>query len=148
MSRRVEVGDPHIAVGSAARNLDLVVVEAEHRCHRAGVLDPRLMHGVGAFDDQAHAFVEAECARCGQRGVFTEAVARTETRLETESFGRVEDHQARHERGELRVASVAQFLCIGVEEQVADIAFGDVGSFVDQLPTFVINPGPAHTRSL
>ena len=59
---RVEVGDPHVAVGAAAGDLDLVVVEAEHRGHRAGVLDAGLVHRLGPLDDEAHAVVEAERA--------------------------------------------------------------------------------------
>ena len=148
LARRIEVGDPHIAVGAPAGNLDLVVVEPEHRCHGAGVLDSGLMHGVCAFDDQTHTLVEAQCARCRQRGVLAEAVARAEARLETETFCRVEHHQARHERRQLRVAGVAQLVGVGIEQEVADIAFGNVGRLVDELPAFVFDPWPAHTRSL
>ena len=59
----VEVGDPHVAVGAAAGDLDLVVVEAEHRGHRAGVLDAGLVHRIGALAHQAHALVERRARR-------------------------------------------------------------------------------------
>ena len=44
LSGRVEVGDPDLLVGAPARDLDLIVVEAEHRGHRAGMLEAGFVH--------------------------------------------------------------------------------------------------------
>jgi hypothetical protein len=71
-----------------------------------------------------------------------------ETRFESETLGGVEHHQAGDERRELGVASVAKFIGVGIEKEIADVAVGNLGSLVDELPTFVLDPGPAHTRSL
>ncbi len=144
----VEVGHPHVAVGASACDLDLVIVEAEHRGHGAGVLDAGLVHRIGSLADQPHAFVEPECAGGCESRVFAEAVAGAEARFEPETFCCVEHHQAGDEGGQLGVTGVLQLVGIGVEEQPADVAFGDVGCLVDELPAFVVDPGPAHTRSL
>ena len=122
----VEVGHPHIAVGAAACHLDLVVVETEHRGHRAGVLAAGVVHGLGAFAHQPHTLVESQHSGGGEGGVFTQAVTGAEARLDAQTFDRVEHHQARHERGELGVAGVAQFVGIGVEQQIGDVALGDL----------------------
>ncbi len=148
LTRGVEVGHPHIAVGAPAGHLDLVVVESEHRGHRSRVLDARLMHRVGSLDHQTHALVEPERAGGGQRCVFAEAVTGAEAGFEPQSFCGVEHHQAGDERRELGVARVSQFVDVGVEQQTTDIALGDVGGLVDELPALVVDPGPAHTRSL
>jgi hypothetical protein len=52
----------------------------------------------------------------------------------------VEHHQARHERGQLSVASVFQLIGVGVEQQLADVAPGDLARLVDQFPALVIDP--------
>ncbi len=59
----VEVGDPHVAVGAAAGDLDLVVVEPEHGGHRAGLVGAGVVHRLGALDDQPHALVERRARR-------------------------------------------------------------------------------------
>ena len=59
----VEVGDPHVGVGAAAGDLDEVVVEAEHRGHRAGVVVAGVVHRLGALADEAHAVVEGRARR-------------------------------------------------------------------------------------
>ena len=89
-----------------------------------------------------------ERAGGGQRGVLAEAVAGAEARFEAEPLDGVEHHQARHERGELRVAGVLQLLGVGVEQQPADVALGDLRCLVDELPALVIDPGSAHAGSL
>lgn len=106
------------------------------------------MHRITAFDNEAHAVVEAERAVGGECGVFTEAVARAHTRLKAESFNRIEHHEARHERGELGVASVFQRVGIGVEQEGADVATADGRRLLDQFPTFVVAPGSPHAGSL
>ena len=40
LARSVVVGDPDVVVGTPARDVDLVVVEAEHGGHRAGLARP------------------------------------------------------------------------------------------------------------
>ena len=89
-----------------------------------------------------------EGAGGGERGVLAEAVAGAEARLDAETLDRVEHHQARHERGELGVAGVAEFLRIGVAQQLGDVASGHVARLVDQLPALVIAPRQTHARSL
>ena len=49
LSGRVVVGHPHVFVGAAAGDVDLLVVETEHGGHRARLGQPGLVHGVGAF---------------------------------------------------------------------------------------------------
>ena len=58
------------------------------------------------------------------RGIEGEATPMHEWRLKT--LDGVEHHQAGHERGELSVASVSQFLGVGVEQQPCHIALGDL----------------------
>ena len=52
------------------------------------------------------------------------------------------------ERGQLRVAGVLQLVGVGVEQQAGDVALGDLGRLVDQLPALVVGPGSAHARPL
>ena len=144
----VEVGDPHVAVGAAAGDLDLVVVEAEDRGHRAGLILPGVVHGLGALGDEAHALVEARRAGGDERGVLAEAVAGAEHRVEAEALDRVEHHQARHERGELGVAGVLQLVGVGVEQQSRDVTFGDLARFLDELPGLLLDPRPPHAGAL
>ncbi len=144
----VVVGDPHVGVRPPAGHVDLFVVEAEHGGHRAGMLGAGVVHRVGAGDDEPHSVVESECARRRQRGVLPEAVAGAVARLDAESLGRVEDHQAGDERGQLGVACVAQLLGVGIEEQFADIAFGDLTRLTDELPALVVEPRSPHPRTL
>ena len=106
------------------------------------------MHRVGAGDDEAHTVVEPEGARRRQRGVLAEAVPGAVARFDAQTFGGVEDHQARHERRQLGVAGVAQLVGIGVEEQLADVAVGDLARLTDELPTLVVEPRPPHPRTL
>ena len=75
-------------------------------------------------------------------------MARAEARLEAQAFRCVEHHQAGDECRELRMARVAQFVDVGVEQQSPDIAVRDIRGLVDEIPAFVVDPGPAHTRSL
>ena len=106
------------------------------------------MHRVGAGDDEAHAVVEAERAGGRQRGVLAEAVAGAEARLDAEALDGVEHHQARHERRQLGVAGVAQLVGVGVEEQLGDVALGDLAGLLDELPALVVDPRPTHPGSL
>ena len=144
----VVVGDPHVGVGAAAGDVDLVVVEAEHGGHRARLGEPGLVHGVGPGDDEADAVVEAERAGGRQRGVLAEAVPGAEARLDAEALDGVEDHQAGDERGQLGVAGVPQLVGVGVEEQGGDVAPGDLAGLLDQLPALVVDPRPTHAGSL
>ena len=41
-----------------------------------------------------------------------------------------------------------QLVGVGVEQQVGDVALGDVVGLVDELPALVVDPGPAHARAL
>ena len=41
-----------------------------------------------------------------------------------------------------------QLVGVGVEQQPADVAVGDLGCLVDELPALVIDPRPAHARPL
>ena len=56
----IEVRDPDIGIGEVACNLDLIVVEAEHCSHRAGLSVPGVVHGRRTFCDEANAIVEAK----------------------------------------------------------------------------------------
>ena len=102
----VEVRDPHVGVGEIAGHLDLVVVETEHRRHRADVGGAGVVHGSGPLGHQRDSLVEPERTRRRERGVLAETVTGTEAGLDTETFDGVEHHQTRHERRELRVAGV------------------------------------------
>ena len=148
LARGIEVGDPHVGVGPAARDLDEVVVEPQHRGHRAGVVVTGLVHRVGTLADQPHAVVEGKCARGGEGGVLAQAVAGAEARLDTQPLDRVEDDQARHERRQLGVAGVLQLVGVGIEQQPTDVAIGDLRCLVDQLPALVVDPGSSHARPL
>ena len=106
------------------------------------------MHRIGALAHQPHAFVEPERASGRERRVLAETVPCTEARFEATSLSGVEHHQARHERRELGVARVFQLLGIGVEQQSGDVALGNLGRLVNEFPALVVDPGPAHTRSL
>ena len=131
-----------------ARDLDMVVVEAEHRSHRAGLGEPGVVHRGAALGDESHAVVEPECAGRGECGVLAEAVAGAVARLDAETFDRVEDHQARHERRQLGVAGVLEFVGVGVAQQGADIALRDVARLVDEFPALVVTPGKSHAGAL
>ena len=135
-------------LGPAAGDLDQVVVEAEHRGHRARVVVAGLVHRVGALADQAHAVVERQRAGGGERGVLAEAVAGAEARLDAQALDGVEHHQAGDERRQLRVAGVLQLVGVGVEQQARDVALGDLRCLVDQLPALVVGPGSTHARPL
>ena len=148
LARGVEVGDPDVGVGAAAGDLDLVVVEAEDGGHRAGLGVARVVHGGGAGGDETDAVVEAEGAGGGQGGVLAEAVAGAEARLDAEPLDGVEDHQTRHERGELGVARVAQLLGVGVAQQLGDVTARHLARLVDELPALVLAPRQTHARPL
>ena len=83
-----------------------------------------------------------------ERGVLPEAVPGAVARLDAKAFGGVEDHQAGDERGQLGVAGVAQLVGVGVEQQLADVAIGDLTGFADQFPALVFEPRPTHPRTL
>ena len=106
------------------------------------------MHGGGSLGDERDALLESERPGRRQRGVLAEAVAGAEVGVDAESLDGVEHHQAGDERGELGVAGVSEFVGVGVEQQGADIASGDLAGFVDEFPTVVIDPRAPHTRSL
>ena len=144
----VEVGDPHVVVGAPAGDLDLIVVEAEHGGHRARALEAGVVHRVGPLDDEADAVVEAERAGGRERRVLAEAVAGAEARLDAEAFDGVEHHQARDERRQLGVAGVLQLVGVGVEQQLADVAPGDLARLVDELPALVVDPRSTHAGTL
>ncbi len=148
LSRGVEVGHPHVGVGTATCDLDLVVVEPEDCGHGAGLLEAGIVHGGAALDHEADSVVEAERARRGECGVLAEAVAGAETGLDAESLDGVEHHQARHERRQLGVAGVLEFVGVGVAEQGADVAAGDLGGLVDEFPTLVVTPRQPHAGAL
>ena len=144
----VEVGHPDVAVGPSAGDLDQVVVEAQHRGHRARVVEAGLVHRVGTLAHQPHSVFEAECAGGRERRVLAEAVSGAVARLDAEPLDRVEHHQARHERRQLSVAGVAELLRVGVQQQAGDIALGIRRRFLDELPALVIDPGAPHARPL
>jgi hypothetical protein len=137
-----------IAVGPAAGDLDVLVVEAEHRGHRAGVVQARFVHRLGPLGHQPDAVVVGERAAGRERGVLAEAVASAEAGLDAEPLHRVEDHEAGDERAELRVAGVLQLLGVGVEQQSGDVALGVGRGLFDQLPALVIRPRSAHAGAL
>ena len=63
LARSVEVGHPDVVVGPPAGDLDVLVVQPEHRGHGAGVVDAGLVHRLGPLADQAHAVVEGRARR-------------------------------------------------------------------------------------
>ena len=103
------------ASAAPARHFDLIVVEAENRGHRAGILDARLMHRVGALAHETDPVGVAQRTRRDERGVLAEAVPRAVPRAEAETFDRVEHDERKNERGELGVAGVLEFLGVGIE---------------------------------
>ena len=149
LAGRVVVRDPDVGVGEVAGHDDLVVVEAEHGGHRARLVRGRRRASqLSASRHEADAFVETECAGRGERRVLAEAVAGAEARVDTDALHRVEHHQARHERRQLRVAGVFQFVGVGVAQQRRDVAAGDLGGLVDEFPALVFLPGAAHAGAL
>ena len=92
--------------------------------------------------------VEAECAGGGERCVLAEAVAGAVAGLDAETLDRVEHHQARHERRQLCIAGVLEFVGVRIAEQGADVAAGNVAGLVDQFPALVIAPGQPHAGAL
>ena len=44
LARGVVVGDPDVGVGAAACDVNVLVVEAEDRGHRAGPFEPGIVH--------------------------------------------------------------------------------------------------------
>ena len=83
-----------------------------------------------------------------ERRVLAEAVAGAEAGVDADALDGVEHHQARHERGQLGVAGVLQFVGVGVEQQLADVSSGDLARLVDQLPALVIDPRSTHSWTL
>jgi hypothetical protein len=68
--------------------------------------------------------------------------------LDTEAFDGVEDDEAGDEGGELRVAGVAEFVGVGVEQEAGDVAFGHLRGLIDEFPALVVGPRSAHARPL
>ena len=132
----------------SAGDLDLIVVEPEHGGHRARLGEAGFVHRRRPLDDEPDAVLEAERAGRRQRRVLAEAVAGAEAGVDAEPLDGVEHHQARHERRQLRVAGVLQLVGVGVEQQLADIAPGDLARLVDQLPALVIDPRTTHAWTL
>ena len=148
LARSVVVGHPDVVVGTPACDVDLVVVEAEHGGHRAGLCQAGVVHRRAALAHEPDPVVEAERAGGGERGVLAEAVAGAVAGFDAETLDRVEHHQARHERRQLGIAGVLEFVGVGVAEQGADVAAGDVAGLVDQFPALVIAPGQPHAGAL
>ena len=144
----VVVGHPDVVVGTPAGHVDLIVVEAEHGGHRAGLREAGVVHRRAALAHEPDSVIEAEGAGGRERGVLAEAVAGAVAGLDAETLDRVEHHQARHERRQLSVACVPEFVGVGIAEQGADVAAGDVAGLVDQFPTLVIAPGQPHAGAL
>ncbi len=151
----VVVGHPDVVVGTPACHVDLVVVEAEHGGHRAGLCQTGVVHRRAALAHEPDSVVEAEGAGGGERRVLAEAVAGAEAGCDAETLDRVEHHQARHERRQLGIArvlefvgGVLEFVGVGIAEQGADVAAGDVAGLVDQFPALVIAPGQPHAGAL
>jgi hypothetical protein len=48
----------------------------------------------------------------------------------------------------LRVASVLQFVSVGIEEQRSDVATGNIGGLVYKFPAVVANPRATHAGTL
>jgi hypothetical protein len=144
----VEVGHPHVVVRSTAGDLDVVVVQAEHRGHGAGVVDAGVVHRVGPLAHEAHAVVEGERPARRQRGVLAEAVAGAEAGFETHPFDGVQHHQTGDERAQLGVARVLELLGVGVEQQAGDVAVGVSRRLFDQFPALVVGPRPTHAGAL
>ena len=148
LSGSVEVRDPHVAVRAAARDLDLVVVEAEHRGHRPRLILARRVHRLGALGHELHALVERQRAGCDERGVLAEAVARTEHRVEAgrsiaSSTTRLETNVA-----QLRVARVLQLVRVALEQEPPEVSFRDLARLAHELPRLLTGPRPPHPWSL
>ena len=99
-------------------------------------------------DTSSDTLLQSERARGGQRRVLAEAVPGAVAGVDAEPLDGVEHHQTRHERRELRVARVLELVGVGVEQQLADVAAGDLAGFVDQLPALVVGPRAPHARAL
>ena len=107
-----------------ARRLDVVVVEAEDRGHRAGassaatcIASPRSATiRTPSSNDSAPVAASA---------VYSPRLwpARP-AGLDPEALDRVEHDEAEHERGELRVAGLLELVGVGVEQEVLDVAPG------------------------
>ena len=142
LTRCVEVGDPDLGIGEVAGHLDLVVVEAEHRGHRARAFaaEPASCIAAARSETRFDALLEAQGSRGGQCGVLAERVTGAEARVDAESFDGVEHHEARDEGGQLRIAGVAELIGVGVEQQRSDVATRHLAGLVDEFPALVFGP--------
>ena len=68
--------------------------------------------------------------------------------FDADAFGGIEDYQAQDEGGQLSVVGPLQGRLVGVEQQVGDIAPGDLRRLFDQSERGVIHPGRAHCGAL
>ena len=113
-----------------------------------GWADAGVVHRRRPLDDEPDALLEVERPGGRQRRVLAEAVPGAVAGVDADALDGVEHHQARHERGQLGVAGVLQLVGVGVEQQLADVASGDLARLVDQLPALVIDPRSTHAGTL
>ena len=144
----VVVGDPGVARRLLAGDIDLVVVEAEDGGHGAVLLIGGRLHGVAAFVDELGGVGEVKHACRAQGAVLAERVAGMCGCFCAGAADGVEHDHRGHEGRQLRIAGHRQFVGIGVEQEVGDVAAGRIGCLFDELPRGVVDPGGTHARRL
>jgi hypothetical protein len=108
----------------------------------------RFVHRVASLEHESHTVIETERTVGGECGVLAETVTSAHARLDTKTFDGVEHHEAAHEGGELRVASVFEFVRVSLEQQPSNVATGDGRRLVDEFPTLVADPRATHAGTL
>ena len=68
--------------------------------------------------------------------------------LEAQALGRIEHHEAEDEGGELCTLGLSQHLLIRAEEQLRNIAAGDLVRDLDKFPGRMADPARAHAGAL
>jgi hypothetical protein len=103
---------------------------------------------IAPFDNDLHGVAEVESAGRGEGAVLPEAVAGVPSGVDAESGDGIEDHHAGDKGGQLGVAGFAQFLSIGIEQEVGHVTACGLGRLVDQFPSLMVGPSGTHAGLL
>jgi hypothetical protein len=122
--------------------------DAEEGGHGAGRLLAGPGHRLAAGHDQLDPVLEAEGATGDQRRVLAQAVSGTGGGGQSDALDGVEDHQAEHRGGQLRVLGFSQLLNRGPEEQLSQIPVCGGRGFLDDFPRRMVDPGLTHAGAL
>ncbi len=149
LAGRVEVGDPHVGVGEVAGDLDLVVVEAEHRSHRADAGREPASCIAAARSVTSTTPSSNPSAPVAASAVYSPRLCPAQTFASMPSRSTASSTI----RLETNVVSCALRVSLSSSASASSSSaptsrLGDLAGLVDEFPAVVVDPGPAHPRSL